>query len=281
MSSKIADSLLAAAAISLTLGGGAAEAALVASYNFNEGSGTTANPSVGAIDGTLQGGASFVASGIEGGAVSLANATNDLVNFGESFPFTSGSFSIQIWVKTTDTGASVPVAKHHSGNVSGYFVAINDVADACGGSGGYAHFYVAYPCSGNSSTVVNDGNWHQLVGIYDSGTAKSSIYVDGVFQSASVGGNVVNPTPAGTDFLLGGIMSGGVATNMYSGLLDDLYIYDNALTDDQVRALYTATITPPVIPAPEPATLALFGASLAGLVLGRRRMAKGLNSFKA
>src|SRR4051794_29744238 len=87
-------------------------AAEIAHWSFDEQAGTVAHDSVGSTDGTLSGSAAFVPGGISGNAISLANATNDLVNMGNNFSFSSGSFSVVAWIKTTATGASVPVAKH-------------------------------------------------------------------------------------------------------------------------------------------------------------------------
>ena len=168
---------------------------LIAYYAFDETSGTTAHDAIGSVDGTLQGGAMFApGAGIRGGAIMLNQATGDLVNMGDHFGFTSGSFSIETWVRLNpgDTNSSVPVGKHFSRIIAGYFLAINDVGDGCSAIGS-AHFYVAYPCSGVSSIVVNDGQWHQLVGVYNSTNQTTSIYVDGQFQSSSVGGNIVYP----------------------------------------------------------------------------------------
>ena len=229
-------------------------AALVASYDFNEASGTTAYPTVGTVNGTLQNGASFVAGGVEGGAVSMSRGSpGGLVDFGTNM-FPSGAFSVQIWVNTTDAVGSIPLAYHTSSVVAGFFLGINDVGDGCGSLTGSAEFYVAYPCSGSSSIVVNDGEWHQIVGVYDGN--KSSIFVDGQFQSASSGGNPLNTPPATTDLLLGGVMVGTTPTNDFGGMVDNMQLYDTALSADDVHQLYVV---------PEPGTDALMLAGLAEL----------------
>lgn len=89
------------------LGGGLTASArgdIVAQYHFDESSGTSAADSIGSIDGTLSGGASFVAGGISGNAVDLTQA-GDLVNMGNNFGLTGTDFSIVFWVNTTTTGA--------------------------------------------------------------------------------------------------------------------------------------------------------------------------------
>jgi hypothetical protein len=262
-------SLAAVAALSLALGWAApAQATLVAAYHFNETAGTSTAPSVGSVSGTLLNGASFVAAGIQGGAVSLSRGSpGGLVSFGPNL-FPAGAFSVQVWVQTTDTQSSIPIAFHTSTVVAGYLVGINNINDGCGTPTGRASFYVAYPCSGSGPVVVNDGAWHQLVGVYDGN--RTAIYVDGQLQSMSGGGNPLNTPPAGTSFLLGGVMVGSTPTNIYSGLLSDVLLFDNALSAGDVLTLYTSAV-------PEPAAAALWSAGLLALlgVRGQRCGGRG------
>ena len=79
---------------------------------------------------------------------------------------------------------------------------------------------------------VNDGRWHHVVGVYDG--EKMCLYIDGVVDASQ---------PA----------SGGIATNnhpvyigensemtgrFWNGLIDDVRIYNYALSEDQVKAVY-------------------------------------------
>lgn len=242
------------------------KAALIAAYDFNDIIGNTVLPNVGTVTGTLSGSASIVAAGVNGGAVSISSAGDGLVNFGPNL-FPTGPFSVQVWVDTTST-SEIPLAFHHATVVAGYILGIGNIGDGCGSPAGAAEFYVAYPCSGSSTKLVNDGTWHQLVGVYNGNT--SSIYVDGILQSQSSGGNPLNTPPAGTDFLLGGIMIGNTPTNDYQGLLSNVEIYDNALSASAVAALYNSAVLPS--PGPEPSSAGLLGCGL--LVLRLRRKGK-------
>lgn len=245
-----------------------APAALVASYQFNEASGTTANPSVGAVTGTLQGSASFVGGGLLGsGAVSIPSSPGSLVNFGQNFAFTGQPFSMEVWVNTT-TADGIVAAFHYSSVIAGYFLAMGNTNDGCGGAAGQVHFYVAYPCSGSSAVTVNDGNWHQLVGTYDGNFSRA--YVDGVLRATSVGGNSNGAPPAGTEFMAGGISSNSGPQRTYDGLLDNLNLYNTALTDQEVRAAYDNALNPGTA-IPEPGSLVMLWAGLAGLAAMRRR----------
>ncbi len=252
----------AAVAALLLIAGAPARAALVAHYTFDETGGVTAAPSVGSVNGSFSPGVGFLpGGGVLGGAVSL---TGGLVNFGDNFGFPGSSFSVQVWVRTSDDG--FPIGKHFGGIVSGYFLNIGNAGDGCGGAAGQVSFYVTYPCSGKSAQLVNDNQWHQLVGVYDAATTIASVYVDGVLATASGPGAASVATPSGTPFLLGGLTVSGTPTPLYWGLADELRIYSHALTAGEVAGLY-ASIPQAV---PEPAALLLLATAALGLVAVRR-----------
>jgi hypothetical protein len=88
-----------------------------------------------------------------------------------------------------------------------------------------------------SSTVVDDGSFHHLVGIYDAATGFASLYVDGVAEdSFSVGGAVcVLPSPA-----LLGLAAGDGALSDFNGVLDEVAVYGSALPAPRVAAHFNA-----------------------------------------
>jgi hypothetical protein len=238
-----------------------ANAALVGQWNFNETSGTTAYASVGSVNGTLVGGVSFVTGGIQGGAV---NITTGYVNMGNNFP-SSSAFSIEAWVKIPigDTSALIPVAKHWATIPQGYLLGINNFGDGYSQTGeeGFYSANGAYKTA-VGGPAIDDGNWHQLVGVYDNGT--TYIYVDGTLGGTGSAGYANNSA----DFMIGGIFnSGGSPVNYFQGLVSDVQVYDNALSGSDVKALYGSAV-------PVPPAILLFGPGLVGLAAVRRRFKK-------
>ncbi len=243
-----------------------AYAGLLSFWDFNETSGIIAHDSVGSVNGTLMGSAAFVSGGLNGNAVSISGA-GSLVDMGDNFNFSnSSSYSLQVWVKLApgDTTGYIPVARHHATTVAGYAMAINNIGDGCSAPPGTAHFYTEYPCSPASTLTVNDGNWHQLVGTFSGGVA--SIYVDGQFQGAS-SGTVLNQLN-GYPFLVGGITVGSTPTNSYSGLIDNVGVWNNVLSAADVLSLYNTQGNPTALP--EPGTIGL-GSIGGGLLIGLAR----------
>jgi hypothetical protein len=245
---------------------------LLAQWHFDELGGTTAFDSVGSHDGALSaGGSSFVSGGISGNAISLNMAAGGYVDMGNNFSLLGTDFTIVFWVQTTTTlGDTIAVSKHQAGSANGYFFGINPTGS--GGSPNKASFYASEPVGGGngptSLTSVNDGVWHQIVSVYDA-DGSNFIYVDGSPAEASTASISLIANTA--SFLVGGVSVGGTPTARYTGLVDELQIYNQTLTDTQIDFLFTH----PAGVVPEPTTTSSFiaGAALLGgsLYLRRRR----------
>lgn len=255
-------------------------ASLVSEWRFDETSGTIAHDNVGGINGTLSGGATFdpgagPGPGIYSGAISLSEATNSYVDMGSVYPFTSGSFSIVAWVRLTpgDTNYYPNIAgKQYAGLVSGYGLFTS--SPYLGGVDlGKAGFYASDQDPTNyaySTTLVDDGAWHQLVGVYNA-NGTHQIYVDGQLEGSAPSSPILANT---ADFLVGGLFLNGANTGYFNGLISDVRVYNNALSASNVESIYQQVLSGQAVP--EPSSLCLIGLAMAcltgyGRILRKRR----------
>jgi hypothetical protein len=161
------------------------------------------------------------------------DGSNDHVNLGQRSPFQidfSSRFSISAWIKTTATSGGI-IGKRV---LAGWYFSIEG-ANVIGLilQGTSSAIIVTSVASG-----VSDGNWHQVACTYagNSNASGISLFVDGRQVSTTT---VLN---SAVGSLLNAIDTtiGAVTTNQFflAGQLDDLRIYNRALTAGEVRQLY-------------------------------------------
>ena len=266
-------------------------ASLIGFWNFDETSGTTAHDTSGSgINGTLSStDAAFdPGAGLDGGgAVSLSSG--GYVDMGNNYAFSgTQSFTVQAWIDTTSSEGMV-ASRTYTQNQDGYFTGVDVIDQSCVVSSSYTNKESAGVGNGNagctlfappSSTVVDDGQWHQIV--FTSGGGTLSLYVDGAFQGSVAGVNIQScPT---VDFLVGGFDQGvsgpggssvcgvGPPFGFFSGLITDVAVWNDTLNASQVETLFQNPNNASAAESPEPAAFGLLLAGLGGLFVLRRRI---------
>jgi hypothetical protein len=209
---------------------------LVGNWRFDETSATTAADSGGGNNGTLV--------NMESGdwvTGKLANAldfdgTNEYVNMGDpangSLDFGTGNFTISAWIKADTT------------QIDSNRSIVNKGAVASGDAGYWFHLNSSGNLKlqiGNGSTLesmsvspavdLRDNQWHHVVVVASRSSEK--FYIDGVAKSKTGSISSINVS-TGFAFNVGGQ---GTA-NSYSGLIDDVRVYNRALTADEATNLF-------------------------------------------
>ena len=166
-------------------------------------------------------------SGKDGGALQL-DGTNDYISTPFILDPAEGSFSVFAWIKGGDSGRSIVCQGDRTGFCHRWLG-----ADA---SQGRLMTRLMHPPFAPlmSQSVITDGQWHHVGLVYDCIGLHRGLYVDGV--------EVVSDTDCvGGVFCQGGLTIGaGEALDpsaFWPGLIDDVRIYDVALSTEEIAAL--------------------------------------------
>jgi len=206
---------------------------LVAEWHFDEGSGSVlADSSGNGYDGVIYG-ATWV-EGKYGKALSF-DGVDDYVNCGSdaSLEFGTSTFTIETWVKTTDSttaGWKGIVGRWDYSN--GYWLQ-------------YAPSTGAWAFGWHGSTFLNptnrigDGNWHHVVS-KRVGLTSAELYIDGAFIGSRT--DLPRTSSDTIDPLSMGRLSSGYG-RYFNGIIDEVRIYNRALTADEIKEHYEGTQT--------------------------------------
>jgi hypothetical protein len=227
-------------------------AGMISYWKLDETSGTTASDSYDGHHGTLYGNATWTPDGKVNGAMTF-DGTDDRVQVPSSTDFdiaTDGSFSAFTWFKkTTDCGTNqnsqneVMLSRNSGNHTSntwwfGCDIATDQLA---------LNFYPASKTTGSGSGVlrsqvtVDDGLWHYGGWVYDDQAHQLKLYLDGVEQPGTQTMKITGPFNSTKPLCIGGYGTGDTCdTYEYNGILDEVAIYNRALTDAEILSHYNA-----------------------------------------
>lgn len=229
----------------------ALSADLLVHYNFDETSGTVATDASGnGFDGTIEGTASWV-EGYVGGALEFFGTENVTLP-ADVMGLTSTIGSVTFWMNADVPTRIYTIFWGGDNTTGGGFGPENEMhihleqAQADIWSGGELSFWAAAnpntflfsdPDKGtNPATppvnpiIMTDNQWHHVAATWGDGTVK--LFIDGLLNNQA--------EYVSTDYVLSHIFLGrmGGGGRRYAGKLDDVRIYSNALTDEEVYNIF-------------------------------------------
>jgi hypothetical protein len=202
---------------------GEASAELVGHFGFNGDFGDSAPAGANPV-GAPGGDAAFTNAARAGSHALALDGAGDSVNVGDVFDIGVGNLTVAAWIRTTNKAFARIVAKEGTGGFNLSVHATDGVGCTLGTT--YQYFKATY----------EDGTFHHLAAVFDRNNGIATVYWDG----AALGGFDIS-TYDGVDLnnaaglYIGWRSTGG--TGAFKGIIDDVRIYDEALTAEGVREL--------------------------------------------
>jgi hypothetical protein len=163
----------------------------------------------------------------------------------------NGAFSVEVWLKTPTPPSSQEYQRVVSTCHNGFRLELNYALNYMPTIGFYVTTTTGYRYVQMESAISAD-EWHHVVGVFDGGSANPTLYVDGVEQEGlRVGDDSSGPyVPTASDPLTFGQCTTdppSIASNpdAYSGVVDEVAVYNHALTADEVVEHYSVGGLPP------------------------------------
>lgn len=195
----------------------------VHAYPFDDGSGSVATDAVGDADATLTG--AEWTDGVRGGAVSFDGAGE--ADTGAALVDTAGDYSVSAWVRLDEAGDGFQtVVSQDTGTDSAFFLQYS------GQDQRWAFSYAGLRAL--SSEKPEPGRWYHLTGVRDARAGTLSLYVDGEPAEHE---SACTPQEGSGNTVIGRAQYGGEQVDHLRGDVDEVRVFDRALTKEEVAEL--------------------------------------------
>ena len=152
------------------------------------------------------------------------DGTGDRMNAGNAANFGTKSFTANVWVNSTQTSGIGNILRTHGGNGHGWLFRFK--------YGKIEIWEGDYNAVGVvSKTSYADGNWHMMTYVRDVENKVGQLYVDGSYVCNY---NMSSPNNYNNTLWFGTYGAG----EYYKGYMDDVRLYNRALTAEEIAALY-------------------------------------------
>ena len=165
----------------------------------------------------------------------------------KKFPDLTGDFSITAWIRTDATGSGQRIFVDDANNSGGFALSLGDPGN------GRLRFFSrgVSPISLDTGTVISTSTWHHVAIVHDSTAKTRTIYVDGTAEAtgtytgtwgsdsgmAAIGGEIDSASEGNSNF-------------RFDGFIDEVRVYDAALSSSQITSVMNDTHSCPVVATP-------------------------------
>ena len=212
---------------------------LIAHWALDEAEGDIANDSADENHGTLSGEPAWQPAGGKIDGALLLDGINDYVSTDFVLDPANGSFSVFAWIKG---GALYQVIISQADILAGRSIKPGSIWLCVDPLDGKLMTYCGLAGAGSpippapllvSESIITDGQWHHVGFVWDG--SYRSLYVDGIEAARDTAAQ--NPLQSATSGLRIGAGGNLEVGNFFSGLIDDVRIYNLALTAEQIEEL--------------------------------------------
>jgi hypothetical protein len=210
-----------------------ADAELVAYWPLD----TDAEDVVGGYDGFTSGGVVFGAEGAaaHSGSAAEFNGTSSTITVPYATALNPGSFTVAMWANADSMAgfaSAITSRDDDSDSVNGYII-YNDSAGRWNfwtGGGGPSGSWPQLP-----GPPVQIGSWTHLAISYDAGSQTMRLHVNGALERSASGAGLYSPNGPQTEDLHIGSGADNGRQFYFDGLLDDVGLWDEALTTARIQ----------------------------------------------
>lgn len=153
------------------------------------------------------------------------DGTGDRMDAGNAANFGTKSFTANVWVNSTQTSGIGNILRTHTGNGHGWLFRFKDgkieIWECCTAAKGVT-----------SDNSYADGKWHMMTYVRDVEKMVGQLYVDGIYVCEYKMTGIHDPL---TTTLWFGTYETG---EWYNGKMDDVRLYNRALTAEEIAAIY-------------------------------------------
>ena len=230
----------------LTRAADAADPSLVGCWTFDEGSGRIAyDYRGGGNDGAIEGDPQWVAGKI-GGALKF-DGDDDQITLTDVLPIGSSSNTVAAWVKVPLAGTEGLGATERVGIVLGSYNDSPNTNWELHAAGQMRLWWNGGQIDHRGTTDLRDDTWYHIAWVRDKATNANYMYIDGQLEATipTLGADITFNIK--TTHCIGG--DNRLNPPNFHGLLDDVRVYDIALSAAEIQAM----VAPPEAWGPDPA----------------------------